>query len=62
MKVAKRKARAKKRAKTMRMRRQGVPCTSSKFGMGGSWNGQGLTPGEVESAKKVARREPEEWA
>lgn len=62
MKLAKRKARAKARAKTMRMRKQGVPCVSSKFGMGGEWNGQGLTPGEVQSAKKVSRREPKEWA
>jgi hypothetical protein len=61
VKLAKRQARAKARAKTMRIRKQGVPCTSSKFGMGGTWDGQGLTPGEVQSARKQSRRDAEDW-
>jgi len=57
VKPAKRQARAKARAKTMRLRRQGVPCTASKWGYMSDWKGGGLTPGEVMSARKTARRE-----
>lgn len=56
MQIQKRQARAKRRAKTMRLRRTGVPCTASKWGWQGTWNGHGLTPGEVQSARKQARR------
>lgn len=53
----KRRVRAKARAKTMRLRRQGVPCTASKWGWMGTWRGGGLTPGEVQSIRKKARRD-----
>ena len=56
MNLIKRQARAKARAKTMRLRRQGVPCTASKWGWQGTWTGGGFTPGEYQSARKLARR------
>lgn len=59
MQIQKRQSRAKARAKTMRLRRMGVPCTASKWG----WDplrerkrGE-LTPGEVQSVRKLARRD-----
>lgn len=57
MNLQKRQARAKARAKTMRLRRTGVPCTASKWGWMGTWRGGGLTPGEVQSIRKTARRD-----
>jgi hypothetical protein len=57
MNLHKRQARAKARAKTMRLRRTGVPCTASKWGWMGAWRGGGLTPGEVQSVRKGARRD-----
>jgi hypothetical protein len=56
MNLQKRQARAKARAKTMRLRRTGVPCTASKWGWMGTWGG-GLTPGDVQSIRKTARRD-----
>lgn len=55
MQASKRRSRAKARAKIMRLRRKGVPCTASKWGWQGTWRGAGLTPGEVQSARKKAR-------
>jgi hypothetical protein len=43
----------------MRLRRQGVPCTASKWGydpLRETRKGD-LTPGEVQSVRKLARRE-----
>jgi hypothetical protein len=57
MQIQKRAARPKRRAKTMRLRRMGVPCTASKWGWMGTWRGGGLTPGEVQSARKKARHD-----
>ena len=57
MNLSKRQSRAKARAKTMRLRRTGVPCTASKWGWMGTWRGGGLTPGEVQSIRKKLRRD-----
>lgn len=60
MNIQKRQARAKARALTMRLRRQGVPCFESKWGYSPTNRHQrhdGLTPGEVMSARKKARRD-----
>lgn len=54
----KRRARARRRAKTMRLRRMGVPCTGSKWGFDPleiHRRNDGLTPGDVMSARKQAR-------
>ena len=57
MNPEKRRARAKRRAKSMRLIKKGVPHTPSKWGVNvGQWDGQGLTPGEVQSVRKKARR------
>lgn len=59
MNEVKRSARAKRRAKTMRLIRwQHVQATCSKWSLNGTWNGHGLTPGEVQSVRKTARRDP----
>lgn len=59
MQIQKRQARAKRRAKTMRLRRQGVPCTASKWGCDPLRERRkgDLTPGEVQSVRKTARRD-----
>jgi hypothetical protein len=57
MQLAKRQARAKARAKTMRLRRTGVPCTASKWGWDPVRDPPALTPGEVQSVRKLARRD-----
>jgi hypothetical protein len=61
--LAKRQARAKRRAKTMRLRRAvNIPCTPSKWGWQSPWEGPVIgsrraTPGEMQSARKLARRD-----
>jgi hypothetical protein len=57
MNRVKRQARAKARAKSMRIRRRGVVHQASKWGYMSDWKGDGLTPGEVQSARKTARRD-----
>lgn len=59
MQLQKRQARAKRRIKTMSLRRMGVPCTASKWGwdpLRETRRGD-LTPGEVQSVRKLARRD-----
>ena len=56
MNLRKRQARAKARAKSMRIRRRGVEHFASKWGYMSNWSGGGLTPGEVQSIRKKARR------
>jgi hypothetical protein len=57
MNAIKRKRRAARRAKTMRLiRNRGIPATPSKYGYQSPWRGDGLTPGEVMSVRKKARR------
>ena len=57
MNLVKRKAREKRRKKTMTLRRNvNIPCHASKFGYRSDWNGQGLTAGEVQSVRKTTRR------
>jgi hypothetical protein len=56
MQIQKRQSRAKARAKAMRLRRQGVPCTASKWGWDPIRTAPALTPGEVMSVRKLARR------
>lgn len=59
MTKANRAARAARRVKTMSLRRMGVPCTSSKWGwdpLRETRKGD-LTPGEVQSVRKLARRD-----
>jgi hypothetical protein len=69
MNLFKRQARAKRRAKSMRLRRwsrgtatkarEGEMLTPSKFGWSSHWQSKmGLTPGEWMSVKKKARRVP----
>lgn len=59
MNQIKRQARAKARAKTVRLARQGVPFTVSKWHYMSEWKGPGnprrLTPGEVQSNRRLAR-------
>ncbi len=59
MQRQKRQARAKARAKSNRLARQGVPFTHSKWHMLSYWKGPGspqrLTPGEVQSNRRLAR-------
>jgi hypothetical protein len=57
MTQANRRARAKRRVKTMRLRRMGVPCTASKWGWDPVRDPPALTPGEVQSVRKLARRD-----
>lgn len=57
MRLAKRQARAKARAKSMRIRRHGVEHQASKWGYMSDWKGGGLTPGEIMSVRKKARRD-----
>lgn len=57
MKLAKRQARARRRAKSMRLVKKGVPHTCSKFSLHGVWKAPyGLTVRDWQSAKKKARR------
>lgn len=59
MNQAKRAARTKRRIKTMSLRRMGVPCTASKWGwdpLRETRRGD-LTPAEVQSVRKLARRD-----
>jgi len=56
MNLINRLARSKRRAKTLRLQRTGVPWTASKWGWQGAWQGGGYTPGEWQSARKLARR------
>ena len=58
MSPAKRRARAKRRRKSMALVKRGVPHTCSKWSLHGKWNGGGFTPGEWLSARKLARRTP----
>jgi hypothetical protein len=57
MNMIKRQTRAKARAKTMRLRRMGVPCTASKWGYDPLRERRKyeLTPGEVQSNRRLAR-------
>lgn len=57
MDTAKRAARAKRRRKSMALVKRGVPHTCSKWSINGTWKGGGLTPGEVQSIRKTARRD-----
>lgn len=54
-----RRARAKRRAKTMSLRRMGVPCTASKWGYDPLYERRKgeLMPGQRQSVRKLARRE-----
>ena len=57
MNQANRQARAKARAKTMRLRRMGVPCKASKWGYDAlreRREGE-MTPGQVQSMRKTSR-------
>lgn len=58
MNQQKRADRARRRCKSMALVKKGVPHTCSKWSLHGKWDGQGLTPGEVMSVRKKARREP----
>lgn len=59
MNAEKRKARTKRRAKSMRIiRNTGVRHTCSKWSIHGTWN-DSLTPGEVQGVRKKARRDGE---
>lgn len=55
MNLEKRQARSKRRRKSMALVKRGVPHTCSKWSINGKWDGQGLTPGEVQSVRKKAR-------
>jgi len=57
MQLAKRQARAKRRRKSMALVKKGVPHACSKWSIHGTWKGGGLTPGEVQSVRKLARRD-----
>lgn len=57
MNQLKRAARAKRRAKSMRLVKMGVPHTCSKWSANGVWKGDGFTPGEWQGARKKARRQ-----
>jgi hypothetical protein len=58
MNLEKRQARARRRAKTLRIVRQfNIPFYRSKWTLWTDWKGGGLTPGEVQSVRKQARRE-----
>lgn len=55
MNLQNRQARAKRRRKSMALVKKGVPHTVSKWSVHSKWDGQGLTPGEVQSIRKTAR-------
>ena len=56
MQLQKRQARAKARAKSNRLVRQGVPFTHSKWHVLSEWtHPKHLTPGEVQSNRRLAR-------
>lgn len=55
MNAVNRQARAKRRRKSMALVKKGVPHLCSKWSLHGKWNGQGLTPGEVQGIRKTAR-------
>jgi hypothetical protein len=59
MNQQKRQSRATARVKTMSLRRQGVPCNASKWGYDPlrEIRKGDLTPGEVQSVRKLVRRE-----
>jgi hypothetical protein len=59
MNLQNRQARAKASRKSMALVKKGVPHICSKWSINGRWNGQGLTPGEVMSVRKTARRAPQ---
>jgi hypothetical protein len=50
-----RQSRAKARAKTMRLRRMGVPCKPSKWGYDPLREPRKLKPGKAMSIRKLAR-------
>lgn len=64
MNLKKRQARAKRRRRSMALVKRGVPHRCSKWSVhGGDYlgKGDGLTPGEVQSARKMARHADMNW-
>jgi hypothetical protein len=66
MNTQNRQTRAKRRAKSNRLVRQGVPFTVSKWDYMSAWTGPGsprrLTPGDVQSNRRLARyADPGMW-